>query len=71
MVRIIGQRARCHTMSVHLLIIASMVHQGITPDQDSLASLRVLHILFSSQDFSNSPGDEADSPVEASRADRV
>jgi len=64
-VRIIGQRARCHTMSVHLLIIASMV-QGITPDQDSLASVRVLHILFSSHDFSNSPEDEADSPVEAS-----
>jgi len=53
-------------MSVHLLLIASMV-QGITPDQDSLVSVRVLHILFSSHDFSNSPGDEADSPVEASR----
>ena len=65
MVRIIGQRARCYTTSVHLLLIASMV-QGITPDQDSLASVRVLHILFSSHDFSNSPGDEADSPVEAS-----
>ena len=63
MVRIIGQRARCHTMSVHLLLIASMV-QGITPDQQNLASLRVLHILFSSQDFSNCPGDEADSPEE-------
>jgi hypothetical protein len=62
-VRIIGQRARCYTMSVHLLIIASLV-QGITPDQHNLASLRVLHILFSSQDFSNSPGDEADSPEE-------
>ena len=64
-VRIFGQRARRHTMSVHLLLIASMV-QGITPDQHSLASLRALDILFSSQDFSNSPGDEADSPVEAS-----
>jgi hypothetical protein len=64
-VRIIGQRARCYTMSVHFLLIASMV-QGITPDQDNLASVRVLHILFSSQDFSNSPGEEADSPVEAS-----
>jgi len=52
-------------MSVHLLLIASMV-QGITPDQHSLASLRGLYILFSSQDFSNSPEDEADSPVEAS-----
>ena len=60
MVRIIGQRARCHTMSVHLLLIASMV-QGITPDQHSLASLRGLHILFSSQDFSNFSEDETDS----------
>ena len=51
-------------MSVHLLLIATMV-QGITPDQHSLASLRALHILFSSQDFSDSPGDEADSPEEA------
>jgi len=50
-------------MSVHLLLIASMV-QGITPDQHSLASLRGLYILFSSQDFSNSPEDEADSPEE-------
>jgi len=50
-------------MSVYLLLIASMV-QGITPDQHSLASLRGLHILFSSQDLSNSPGDEGDSPEE-------
>ena len=63
MARIVGQRVRCHTISVHLLLIATMV-QGITPDQHSLASLRVLHILFSSQDFSNSPGDEDDSPEE-------
>ena len=63
MVRIIGQRARFHTMSVHLLLIASMV-QGITPDQNSLASLRALQILFSSQDLSNFPEDEADSPNE-------
>jgi len=62
-VRIIGQRARCHTMSVHLVIIASMV-QGMTPDQHSLASLRGLHILFWSQDFSNSPGDGAETPEE-------
>ena len=67
MVRIFGQRARRHTMSVHLLIIASMV-QGITPDQHSLASLRALDILFSSQDFSNSPRDEADSPEEVGLA---
>ena len=66
MVRIIG-RARCHTMSVHLLLFASMV-QGITPDEHNLASFRVLHILCSSQDFSNSPGDEADSPEEVSWA---
>jgi hypothetical protein len=64
MVRIIGQRSRCHTMLVHLLLIASMV-QGITPDQHSLASLRALHILFSSLDFSDSLEDEADSPEEA------
>ena len=51
-------------MLAHLLLIASMV-QGITPDQHSLASLRALHILVSSQDFSDSPGDEADSPEEA------
>ena len=64
MVRIIGQRARCHTMLVHLLFMASMV-QGITPDQNSLASLRALHILFSSQDLSNFPEDEADSSNES------
>lgn len=63
MVRITGHRARCHRFSVQLLLIASLV-QGITPDQQSLASLRGLHIFFSSQDFSNSPGDEADSPEE-------
>ena len=51
-------------MSVHLLIIASIV-QGISPDQHHLVSLRGVEILFSSQDFSNSPGDEADSPGEA------
>jgi len=60
-----GQGARLHTMAVQLLIIASMV-QGITPDQQSLASLRGFHILFSSLDFSKSPGDEAESPEEVS-----
>ena len=64
MARIIGQRVRRHRLLVHLLL-ATLV-QGITPDQDSLASVRGLHVLFSSHDFSNSPGDEADSPVEAS-----
>jgi len=63
MARIIGKRARYHRLSIHLLIIASLV-QGITPDQHSLASLRLLHILFSSQDFSNSPEDKDDSPEE-------
>ena len=64
MARIIGQRVRRHRLLVHLLFFATLV-QGITPDQHSLASLRGLHILFSSQDFSNSPEDEADSPEEA------
>jgi hypothetical protein len=63
-VRIIGQRARLHTMSVCLLLIASIV-QGITPDQNSLVSLRALQILFSSQDVSNFSEGEADSPNEA------
>ena len=64
MVLIIGQRARCYTISVHLLLFASMV-QGITPDPNSVTSLMALHILFSSQDFSNSQEDEVDSPNEA------
>jgi len=61
--RIIGQSARCHSILVHLLLIASMV-QGITPDPCNLASLRVLHVFFSSRDFSNFPGDKDDSPAE-------
>lgn len=64
MARITGQSARCHTILVHLLLLLASMVQGITPDQHSLASLRFLHILFSSQDFSNSPGDEDDSPEE-------
>jgi len=63
MARIIGQRVRRHRLLVHLLFFATLV-QGITPEQHSLASLRGLHILFSSQDFSSSPEDNDDSPEE-------
>jgi hypothetical protein len=63
MTRVIGQRARSQTILVHFLLIATMV-QGITPDQHNLASPRLLHVLFLSQDLSNSPVDEQDSPDE-------
>ena len=63
MARIIGQRLRYCIISVHVLLIATVVW-GTTADQYNLASLRDLLVLFSSQGFSNSPGDEADSPPE-------
>jgi hypothetical protein len=61
--RIFGSRARCHTISIYLCLIASTA-QGFAPDRQSLDSLRVLHVLRSVQIFSESAGDVDDSPEE-------
>ncbi len=61
--RIFDQMARCQALLFHFLLFATML-QGITPDQHSLASLTILHIFFSTQDFSNSLDDEDGEPEE-------
>src|SRR3954447_5211724 len=60
--RILGSKTRCHTISIHLLLIASTA-QGIAPDRHSLAALRALHVLWSIQIF-EFLGDEDASPEE-------
>jgi hypothetical protein len=65
--RILGLKTRCHTISIHLLLIASTA-QGIAPDRHSLASLRALHVLWLIPISSESTGDEDDSPEEGIEA---
>ena len=67
MLRILGSKARCHTISIHLLLVA-LTTQGIAPDRHSLASLKALHVLWSIPISSESTGDEDDSPEEAIEA---
>jgi hypothetical protein len=54
---ILGFTARCHTCSIFLLLISSIV-QGLTPAQQSLASSWGLVHFFSIQDFSDPVGDQ-------------
>jgi hypothetical protein len=65
--RILDPKARCHTISIHLLLVASTVH-GIAPDRHNIASLKGLHVLWSIQIFSEFAGDEGDSPEEGIEA---
>jgi hypothetical protein len=53
--------ARCHTISIHLLLVASTA-QGIAPDRHRLAPLKALHVLWSIPISSESTGDEDDAP---------
>jgi hypothetical protein len=60
---ILGPKTRCHTISIHLLLLVTAAH-GIAPDRHSLASLRGLHVLWSIQIPREFAGDEDASPEE-------
>jgi hypothetical protein len=61
--RILGSKARCHTISIHLLLVASTT-QGVAPDRHGLGSLKAWHVLWSIPISSESTGDEDDAPEE-------
>jgi hypothetical protein len=61
--RILGSKTLCHTISIHLLLLAATAH-GIAPDRHSLVSLRGLHVLWSIQIPCEFASDEDASPEE-------